>query len=169
MLEDNQTDKICSFAFMVTPPRYRAVVSYFVGWMSVLSWWMLATGSSIFCAQALAAMVTVSYPDFSATQWQIYLIYVALTIISTALITLFSAQLPRGEIVCFWMTCVGFVACTIIVLARSDKKQTAQTVFATWSNNSGWPDGAAFMIGAGQGMFAFIAIDAATHVSEGAW
>ena len=112
-------------------------------------------------------MVTVYSPDFAATQWQIYLIYVALTIIATILLTLFNSHLPRAEIACFWMTCLGFIVSTTTVLARSDNKQSARTVFATWSNNSGWPDGAAFMIGVGQGMFAFIAIDSATHVSEG--
>ena len=135
--------------------------------MSVFSWWMLATSSCVFCAQAVAAMVTVYHPDFVATQWQIYFMYVALTVIATALITLFPEQLPRGEIACFWMSILGFIVSTITVLARSDNKQTARTVFADWNNNSGWVDGAAFMIGVGQGMFAFIAIDADTHVSEG--
>lgn len=152
---------------MVTSPKYRAAVSYTVGWMSIFAWWMLATGSCIFCAQALAALATVYHPDFVATQWQIYLIYVALTLIAIALITLFPAQLPRAEIFCFWMSCLGFVASTIVVLARSNQKQTGRTVFADWNNNSGWNDGVAFMIGVGQGMFSFIAIDAATHVAEG--
>ncbi|KAK4935467.1 hypothetical protein LTR10_023483 [Elasticomyces elasticus] len=154
------------FSFMVTPPRFRAAVSYTIGWVSVFAWWMLACGSCIFCAQAVAAMAAVYHPDFSATQWQIYLIYVALTILSTALITLFPKQLPRAEIACFWMSIIGFVVSTVTVLARSDHKQTGRTVFADWNNNSGWMDGVAFFIGVGQGMFAFIALDAATHVSE---
>jgi choline transport protein len=152
---------------MVSPPKYRAAISYAIGWMSIFAWWMLATGSCIFCAQAIAAMATVYHPDFIATQWQIYLIYVALTIVATAVIIFFAKWLPQGEIVCFWLSCVGFAACTIIVLARSNNKQSGRTVFAKWNNNSGWPDGAAFMIGVGQGMFAFIATDAATHVAEG--
>lgn len=152
---------------MVSPPRFRAAVSYTIGWMSVFSWWMLSTGSCIFCAQAVAAMAAVYHPDFAATQWQIYLIYVALTLLATALITLFPRQLPQAETTFFFMSCIGFVASTITVLARSNNKQTARTVFADWNNNSGWNDGVAFMIGVGQGMFSFIAIDAATHVSEG--
>lgn len=152
---------------MVAPPRFRAAVSYTIGWMSVFSWWMLSTGSCIFCAQAVAAMAAVYHPDFAATQWQIYLIYVALTLLATSLITLFPRQLPRAEIVCFWLTCIGFIVSTVTVLARSDRKQTGRTVFVTWNNNSGWNDGVAFMIGVGQGMFSFIAIDAATHVAEG--
>lgn len=112
-------------------------------------------------------MATVYSPDFAATQWQVYLIYVALTLLAISLIILFPKQLPRAEIACFWMTCLGFVVSTITVLARSDHKQTARTVFADWNNQSGWSDGVAFMIGVGQGMFSFIAIDAATHVAEG--
>ncbi|KEF63764.1 uncharacterized protein A1O9_01742 [Exophiala aquamarina CBS 119918] len=154
------------FSFMVAPPRFRAAVSYTIGWVSVFSWWMLACGSCIFCAQAVAVMAAVYHPDFAATQWQIYLIYVALTILSTALITLFPKQLPQAEIACFWLSIVGFIVSTITVLARSEHKQTGQTVFADWNNNSGWVDGVAFFIGIGQGMFAFIALDAATHVSE---
>lgn len=142
-------------------------MSYTIGWLSVFSWWMLSTGSCIFIAQLLAAMITVYHPDFVAKQWQIYLLYVALTILATTLITLFPRQLPRAEIVCFWMTCIGFVVTTITVLARSNPKQTGRTVFTTWTNNSGWNDGVAFMIGVGQGMFAYIALDAASHVAEG--
>lgn len=112
-------------------------------------------------------MATVYSPDYVATQWQVYLIYVALTLLAIALIILFPKQLPRAEVACFWMTCLGFVVSTITVLARSENKQTARTVFADWNNQSGWNNGVAFMIGVGQGMFSFIAIDAATHVAEG--
>ena len=112
-------------------------------------------------------MAAVYHPDFEATQWQIYLIYVALTLLATSLITLLPRQLPRAETAFFFMSCIGFVVSTITVLARSNNKQTGRTVFATWNNNSGWNNGVAFMIGVGQGMFSFIAIDAATHVSEG--
>jgi choline transport protein len=128
---------------------------------------MLSAGSAIFCAQVVAALATVYHPDYEAKQWQIYLIYVALTLIATALITLFPNQLPQAEIFCFWLSLVGFVVSTITVLARSNHKQTGRTVFGDWNNQSGWNDGVAFFIGVGQGMFSFIAIDAATHVAEG--
>jgi choline transport protein len=152
---------------MVAPPRFKAVFSYVVGWLSVFAWWMLAAGSAVFCAQVVASLATVYNPDFAATRWQIYLIYVALTLLTTALITFFPRQLPRAEIFFFWLSIVGFVVSTITVLARSSPKQTGNFVFGLWNNQSGWNDGVAFMIGVGQGMFAFIAIDAATHVAEG--
>ena len=152
---------------MVASPKYKAAVSYTIGWISVFSWWMLATGSCIFCAQAIAAMATVYHPDYVATQWQVYLIYVALTLLACTLISVFPQYLPKAEIVCFVMTCTGFVASTVTVLARSDHKQTARTVFKDWNNQSGWNDGIAFMIGVGQGMFSWIALDAAIHVAEG--
>lgn len=152
---------------MVAPLKYKAAVSYTIGWMSVLGWWMLACGSCVFCAQVIAALATVYHPEFAATQWQIYLIYVALTLLATALLVFFPKQLPRAEIFCFWLSIVGFVVSTITVLARSDHKQSGRTVFADWNNQSGWNSGVAFFIGVGQGMFSFIAIDAATHVAEG--
>ena len=74
--------------------------------------------------------------------------------------------LPKGEIMFFLASVVGFVFFFITVLATSKTKQSARTVFITFSNLSGWNDGTAFMLGVGSAMYSFVATDTATHLAE---
>lgn len=66
----------------------------------------------------------------------------------------------------FLASLIGFVFFFIAVLATSKTKQSARTVFVTFTNLSGWNDGTAFMLGVGSAMYSFVATDTATHLAE---
>lgn len=151
---------------MVAPVRYRAFVAFVTGWLSVFAWLFTTASACIFCAQICTNLATLFHPEYMPTQWQVYLCYVAFVVACT-LITIY---LPKGialmETVFFFASVGGFVVFLITVLATSKTKQSAKTVFVTWDNMTGWDDGAAFLIGTGQAMYTFLAVDSASHIAE---
>ncbi|KIW66328.1 hypothetical protein PV04_05664 [Phialophora macrospora] len=154
------------FAFMVAPPRYRAVVAFTTGWLSVVAWWMTASSACIFCAQICVNLASFFNPDYVWTQWQVYLVYLLLTCLAVALFVLLPTFMPKTEIVFFFATVLGFVVFFITVLATSDTKQSGRTVFTEWNNQTGWNDGIAFFLGVGSCMYIYLATDSATHIAE---
>ncbi|RSL62995.1 hypothetical protein CEP53_004564 [Fusarium sp. AF-6] len=80
-------------------------------------------------------------------------------------LVLLPTLLPKIEI-SFALTLLGFVSFTIAVLTKSKQKQSASTVFLEYTNQTGWNDGIAFLIGVGQQMFGFLGLDCASHVAE---
>ncbi|RVX66394.1 hypothetical protein B0A52_09624 [Exophiala mesophila] len=154
------------FAFMVSAPENRAAIAFTVGWLSVIAWCLTVASAQIFCAQIIMNLASFYNPDFEGTQWQTYLVYVGLCFIAVAVVIYLPRQIPKAEIVFFSASILGFVVFFITVLARSDTKQSARTVFVEWNNQTGWGDGTAFLLGVGACMYTFLATDGATHVAE---
>lgn len=111
-------------------------------------------------------LASIYNPNYTPEPWQTYLIYTALVLISTAIVCLLPRALPRGEIVMFVSSFLGFVASFVTVLVTQKHKRSATAVFLTYENLSGWNDGTSFLIGLGTSMYAYLAIDGACHIAE---
>ncbi|PYI04993.1 amino acid transporter [Aspergillus sclerotiicarbonarius CBS 121057] len=154
------------FAFMVSWPKHRALVTYVVGWLSVISWCSGTASGAIICAQMISSLVTIHYPGFTETAWRIYLIYLLLVLVSTAIVCFLPRVIPQLEDFLFICSFLAFVASFITVLVMRDHKQSAHTVFLAFENHTGWSDGTAFMIGTGTCMYSYVAIDSVTHIAD---
>ena len=100
------------------------------------------------------------------TQWQVYLCYVAFVGACTLITIFLPKKIPFMETVFFIASVAGFLVFFITVLATSETKQSASVVFVDWVNLTGWDDGTAFLLGVGQAMYTFLAVDSATHIAE---
>lgn len=108
----------------------------------------------------------IYHPSYAAEAWQTWMIYVLLVLIATAIVCFLSVALPRGEMVMFGCSFLGFVVSIVTVLAMQTNKQSAKAVFIDYENTSGWSDGTSFIIGLGTCMYAYLAIDGACHIAE---
>lgn len=151
---------------MVAPNRHRAVVAFATGWLSVFAWLFTTASACIFCAQVTLNIVTLFHPNYIPTQWQVYLVYVGYVLACTLVTIFLSSQIPALETVFFVASVSGFVVFFVAVLAASKSKQSASTVFVDWNNQTGWDDGTAFLLGVGQAMYTYLAVDSATHIAE---
>lgn len=117
---------------------------------------------------AILVISTAAYfhPEFDAQRYQVYLLSVFLTIVSTLIVCLLPKTLGIIEKVCFWVSVLGAVVVTITMLAASGSKQSARTVFVEYKNQSGWDDGLSFLLAVGSAMFSFTGTDGATHLAE---
>ncbi|PLB39140.1 putative GABA permease [Aspergillus candidus] len=154
------------FAYMVSSPRYRAPVAFAMGWLSVIAWALTSASTAVVCAQMTGNLASIYNPSYTPEPWQTYLIYTALVLISTAIVCLLPRALPRGEIVMFISSFLGFVASFVTVLATQKHKRSATAVFLDYKNLSGWNDGTSFLLGLGTSMYAYLAIDGACHIAE---
>ncbi|OAA60374.1 Amino acid/polyamine transporter I [Niveomyces insectorum RCEF 264] len=147
-------------------PRTRVWVAFVTGWVSVLSWCLLTAASAIYAAQMIIALASLYHPDYSSTSWQIYLTYIAVMLFVTAIVCFLPRQIPLIEKVLFFASLGAFVVFFISVLAMSDVKSSGAKVFTKWRNQSGWPDGFAFLLATGTAMYDYIGTDAVIHLAE---
>jgi choline transport protein len=145
---------------MVAAPKNRAPLAFICGWVSVLAWDMATSSAFSFCAQIILNIASFLNPEYEWTQWQVYLLYVLLTMIAVVTVNFMPRQLPLMEQVFFWMSISGFIATAVAMLARSPHRQSASTVFVDWTNETGWSDGTAFLLSAGACMYMYVALDA---------
>ncbi|OOQ82084.1 putative amino acid permease [Penicillium brasilianum] len=154
------------FAYMVTPPKYRALVAFILGWLSVVAWALTSASTALVCAQMVGNLAGIYHPSYIAEAWQTWMIYSSLILIATAIICYLPRALPRGEMVMFVSSFLGFIVSFVTVLAMRTNGQSAKAVFIEYENNSGWDDGTSFIIGLGTCMYAYLAIDGACHIAE---
>lgn len=131
---------------MVSDRRWAAVIAFFTGWMSVFAWLFTMSSAFIFCAQVCVSLASLFHPEYSPTQWQVYLIYVIFVVACTSIAIFLPKSIPLAETIFFGASLLGFVAFLITVLAVSETKQPAKIIFADWVNLTGWNDGAVSFI-----------------------
>ncbi|ETN43520.1 uncharacterized protein HMPREF1541_02679 [Cyphellophora europaea CBS 101466] len=154
------------FAFMVSPPKYRAAVAFTAGWLSSFAWLFTTASANLFCASLCVSLATLQNPGFTPTQWQTWLIYTVFIILCTLIVIYLPRSIPKLETFFFWTSLVGFLVNTIVLLAVSPSKQTGSAVFTEWTNLTGWDNGVAMLLAIGQSMYGFLCTDSATHISE---
>ncbi|KAJ5724811.1 hypothetical protein N7493_006539 [Penicillium malachiteum] len=154
------------YAFMVANPRYKNLAAFSVAWFAILEWLFVVCSTTIYPAQLTAEIAFLWHPEYDCTRWQIYLIYVALLLLGTCMIIFCHRWMPRIETLFCWSSLLAFGTFVLTLAAASPTKQPASTVFAGWKNSSGWSDGMSFLLDVGQGMWIYVCLDAATHLSE---
>jgi choline transport protein len=78
----------------------------------------------------------------------------------------FPAAIGRLGVAIFFLSLVGFIASIATLLALSDNKQPASTVFQQYENVSVWSDGWAMVIGITACLWAYSGADGPTHLAE---
>ncbi|KAF4467674.1 HNM1-Choline permease [Fusarium albosuccineum] len=152
--------------YMAFPPSTRRVAAFYTGWISII-YLMAATAScNFFVASSVLDLVNLWHPSYTIEAWHTYLMHILLCIIAFAVTSRFPAAIGRLGITIFWMSLAGFVASMITMLAVSDGKQSAETVFKDYQNVSGWSDGWAMIIGITSCLWAYSGSDAPTHLAE---
>ena len=151
---------------MVSHVRHRAFVAFATGWLSVFAWLFTTASACIFCAQICTNLATLFHPEYVPQQWQTYLCYVVFVTACTLITIYLPKQIPLMETVFFVASVGGFVVFLITVVAATPSRQPAKVIFVDWINLTGWNDGAAFLIGTGQAMYTFLAVDSASHIAE---
>lgn len=115
----------------------------------------------------IGSIASIYHPDYSAEAWQTYLMYLLIVIMAAAIICLLPRAIPKAEIVMLVASLLGFIASFVTLLAAQPHKQSGLAVFAKpLSNQSGFSDGTAFMVGQPICMYAYMGLDGATHVTE---
>lgn len=115
----------------------------------------------------IMGIIHLLHPTFSSEPYQIFLVYLAMTIIAYLLNTFCVRLLPWLDTGAMAWSMLGIVTVMITLLACArGSYQPAKNVFADWQNSTGWPDGMAFLLALLQSVLGFTAFDAVSHLSE---
>ena len=154
------------FVFILAPKSYRKFAAFVVGWMNILGWSVaLCSGVSVVVA-SLSGLIAFWNDAFRATQWELYLLYLAVAVLSVSPLFLGPRLIPRilQFSLAFSVTGLAFIFCLVLALRR--QSQPLSYVITPLQGNSGWHVGPAWLLGVTNSMYAFGGTDAVIHITE---
>ncbi|EQL04234.1 Amino acid/polyamine transporter I [Ophiocordyceps sinensis CO18] len=104
---------------------------------------------------------------YEPQRWHQFLIYIGLTLFSFAVNALLNSSLPlvyKGAFA--WSICGFVLVCVTVLACASPNYNSASFVFGDFINQTGWPDGVAWLLGLLQGGLGVTAFDAVAHMIE---
>lgn len=120
------------------PAGWQKEASYASGWMSSLGWIASLAGGNYICGNLVQVCVNIVWPDYEVTAWQLFLIILALLLVTIVLNTLWSGVLPMLEVVSLVGHTLGFVVVVGILWGMCRPLNSGRHVFASFENGSGW-------------------------------
>ncbi|GAB1217461.1 hypothetical protein ATERTT37_006700 [Aspergillus terreus] len=147
--------------FILSPPWCRRVASWICGWAYVAGNITITLavnfGTTLFF---VACLDVFTYADGTGITdswgaWQVFLIFLAITLLCHAIPAFGNKYLPWLEFFAIFWTLAGLLAITvcILVLARGGR-HTGKWVFTHFEPQAGWPAGWSFCIGLLQAAYA---------------
>lgn len=144
--------------FMLAPASYRRIVSWICGWSFVVGNITITLAVNFGTTLFLVACINVwGEADaegnwvgiFEAKTWQVYLIFLAITLICNSVAALANKWLPWLDTFAIFWTFAGVIAIIVCILAiAKEGRHNASYVFGEFDpSNSGWPAGWSFCVG----------------------
>ncbi|KAJ6079703.1 hypothetical protein N7467_009456 [Penicillium canescens] len=139
--------------FMLSPPSYRRIASWICGWSYVVGNITITLAVNLGSTLFLVSCINVfeSSPGvgiFEAETYQVFLIFLAITFLSTAVSAFGNKWLPYLDTFAIFWTLAGVLAIVICVLViAKDGRHDAEYVFTNFEPQSGWPAGWSFCVG----------------------
>ncbi|OAA48802.1 amino acid/polyamine transporter I [Cordyceps fumosorosea ARSEF 2679] len=104
---------------------------------------------------------------YQVANWQQFLIYIGFTLIAFLLNAFMNSVLPRIYKGALFWSLGGFAIVSITALAcASPNYNSGKFVFTEFINQTGWPDGVAWLLGLLQGGLGLTAFDSVAHMIE---
>ncbi|KAJ5475742.1 Amino acid/polyamine transporter I [Penicillium sp. IBT 31633x] len=115
-------------------PNTVPILSWITGWINVAGWVALVATNSLLSSQLIVGIISVLHESYVPQRWHQFLIYIGLTVGSFIINAFMNSILPviyRGAL----------LACA------SPNYNSAYFVFCDFVNQTGWPDGVAWLLG----------------------
>lgn len=144
-------------AFMLAPVAYRRVAAWVCGWLYVVGNITITLSVNFATALFLTACLNIFGPldetgvpvgIFAGEAYQVFLIFLAITLLCNAVSALGNRWLPILDTFAIFWTLAGVIAIMICVLALAKEgRHSAKYVFTDFTVSSGWTPGWSFMVG----------------------
>ena len=132
---------------ILAPAKYRKVLSYIAGWLTVISWQAFVTEVIYYCGLLIQSLIILSVPDYVPQQWHGTLLFYAVMAFGIFVNTVLGRLLPRIESLTLIFYILGFFAVLIPLVYLSPHK-SASDVFTVFQNAGGWNSmGLSFFVG----------------------
>jgi choline transport protein len=143
------------WAAIVSWKKWSRGISYCTGWINVAGWVALSATGGLLGSTFIMNILVLFNPNYEAKAWHQFLIYIGFTLFALVVNTFLTRLLPYFTKAAFFWSLSGFIIISITVLAcASPDYQSGDFVYGNVTNEVGWPDGAAWLLGLLQGAFA---------------
>lgn len=144
--------------------RFLSYMTAIISWASVIC--IGASGASG-ATNLMFSLVSLTRPEFEYQKWMGFLAFQGFVWLA-AIMVVYERWLPKMSKFFLYWSVITMAVLFICLLAAGKKKASAAVVFGAdgYFNNSGWPDGFAFLVGINGINWGFSCLDAATHLAE---
>lgn len=155
---------------VLAPPGWGPVSAWLTGWSN----WLCQVTSSPSIDYSMASMIlalkSLHDPDYTATNWQVYLLTVAIMIAQSVLSSLPTKFLARFNSAGTILNSVALLIALIIILAGNNREEPKFTpsseVWGTITNQTDWPDGIAILMSFIAIIWTMSGYDSPFHLAE---
>lgn len=112
------------------------------GWVNLSGWVALVATNSSLASTLIINIISLEVPGYEYKRWHQFLIYLGITAVTFAINAFMQSLLPKVNGFALAWSIAGFFIISITVLATAAPNYaTGHYVFATFINDTGWPDG----------------------------
>ncbi|KAJ5885011.1 hypothetical protein N7495_009521 [Penicillium taxi] len=147
--------------------KWMPVLSWITGWINCAGWVALVATGGLLGSQLVIGVISLMHPDYVSQRWHQFLIYIGYNIAAFLINALTNHILPYFNKAAFIWSISGFVIICITVLScASPNYNSGKFVFTEFLNETGWPDGIAWLLGLLQGGLGVTGFDGVAHMIE---
>jgi len=142
--------------FMLSPPSYRKILSYICGWSFFVGNVTITLAVNFGTSLLWVACIQLFSADYLTETYQVYLIFVGVTLLCSAISTFGNRYLHILDTFAIFWTFAGTIAIVVVILALArNGRRSASYAFGHFEQGtSGWPAGWSFFVGLLQAAYA---------------
>jgi choline transport protein len=143
------------------------ILSWIIGWINVGGWIALTATGGLLGSQLIVGIISFMTPSYTAQRWHQFLIYIGYNLFAFLMNAFGALILPMFTKAAFIWSIAGFaIICITLLACASPDYQSASFVYRDFINQTGWPDGLAWLLGLLQGGLGLTGFDAVAHMIE---
>lgn len=140
------------WAAVISWKRSVPIISWITGWINTAGWIALTATGGLLGSQLIVGVISFMQPNYSPKPWHQFLIYIGYNIFAFLINAFLTLLLPIITKSAFIWSILGFAVISITLLAcASPDYQSGAFVYGNFINETGWPDGFAWLLGLLQG------------------
>ncbi|KAK4504034.1 hypothetical protein PRZ48_004949 [Zasmidium cellare] len=154
------------WSFQVAP-KFKTQLAYLTGWTWLIGNWTITLSVNFGFASLLSGTIAMYHPDFVLNDWQLLLVFYAVTLSTLVICTFFNRWLPIVDTIC-----AGFTALSILIIlialsvqAKAGRHSAAYALGHYDSTLSGW-GGFSWFIGLLPAAYTFSALGMISSMAE---
>ncbi|TFK36093.1 amino acid transporter [Crucibulum laeve] len=156
------------WCFRLASPKRRLLFSWINGWLTMVGVWTISLSVTFGTGQLLIAGIGIFRPEWVATPWQTYLIFLGITAIACGIGIFGNDYLPMIDILSACWTFLGIIVILICLSAKAavGRHSAAFALGHFDPSASGWSPGWAFFIGLLPPAYTYSAIGMIASMAE---
>ncbi|PWY89689.1 choline transporter [Aspergillus sclerotioniger CBS 115572] len=154
------------FCYILSPKRTKRYSAYVVGWLSVLAWWIVTCSGISPTVAIINDIANFCNLGYVANQWQTYLTYVAVAVITIIPVFVVSQKISLVTQFALYLSLAAYLVVFIVILTMHQEVQPGSFILASGQGNSGWSRGTSWLLAITNSLYAFGGTDGVIHICE---